>query len=53
MSRKCNKIAVGWILLKIKGYRPQGIQQWGDLQKDEVLVYINIESQQPKIPYAL
>ena len=40
-------------MLTIKGYRPQGIRQWGDLQKVQLLVYINIESQQSKVPYAL
>jgi hypothetical protein len=37
----------------MKGYRPQGIRQWGDLQKVEVLVYINTESQHPKFPCPL
>ena len=40
-------------MLTIKGYRPQGIRQWGDLQKVELLVYMNIESQQPEVLYAL
>jgi len=40
-------------LRKMKVYRPQGIRQWGNPQKVDVLIYINIESQQPKVLYAL
>jgi hypothetical protein len=37
----------------MKVYRPQGIRQWGGLKKVEVLVYINLESHQLKVPYTL
>ena len=53
MSRKSNKMSVVSIVWKINGFRPQGNRQWRDLQKVQVLFYINIESQQPKFPYAL